>query len=112
MLDKEGKIIGVVRKIPRGKVATYGQVAALTGNPRAARYVGYVLHRLNPQTDIPWQRVVNRQGRISILHEQITAESQARRLQREGVIVFGNRDGYWVDLKTYLWQPDIIEVRK
>ena len=59
------KIYKVVRKIPRGKVATYGQIAALAGNPRWARVVGYALH-VNPDpSEIPCYRVVNRQGKAS-----------------------------------------------
>ena len=60
------KIYEVVRNIPKGKVATYGQVAILAGNPRLARVVGYALH-VNPDTStIPCHRVVNREGRVDL----------------------------------------------
>ena len=59
------KIYACVRKIPRGKVATYGQIAALCGSPRGARIVGYALHVIPENSNIPWQRVINSQGFIS-----------------------------------------------
>lgn len=64
MNDTERSIIEVVKQIPEGKVATYGQVAMLAGLPRRARYVGQVLSRLN-ESAIPWHRVINAQGKIS-----------------------------------------------
>ena len=59
------RIYAAVRRIPRGRVASYGQVAALAGLPRHARLVGYALHRLPSSTTVPWHRVVNAAGRIS-----------------------------------------------
>ena len=56
----------VVRRIPRGRVATYGQIAALAGLPRAARQVGYALHALSDGSGVPWQRVVNARGGVSL----------------------------------------------
>lgn len=53
------------RQIPRGQVTTYGAIAALAGNPMAPRAVGYALRVLPPDSDVPWQRVVNKQGKIS-----------------------------------------------
>jgi methylated-DNA-protein-cysteine methyltransferase-like protein len=93
----------VVRHIPKGTVATYGQVAALAGFPRAARMVGWVL-RHSHQT-LPWQRVMNREGRLSILHEHLTAKTQAALLEHEGVKVHERDDTYWVDLRRFLWHP-------
>ncbi len=58
-------IYATVRQIPRGHVATYGQIAELAGLPRQARQVGYALHALPEKTTVPWHRVVNPQGKIS-----------------------------------------------
>ena len=69
------KIHCVLQRIPPGKVATYGQIAALAGNPRAARTVGWVLHALSDDA-VPWHRVINAHGRSSF------AEEAKRRLQQ------------------------------
>jgi methylated-DNA-protein-cysteine methyltransferase related protein len=58
-------IYAAIRRIPKGWVATYGQIAAMAGLPRRARLVGRVLQRLDPATDIPWHRIVNAKGEIS-----------------------------------------------
>lgn len=94
------KIYEVVRKIPYGSVATYGQIAALAGNPRWARVVGYALH-VNPDpTSIPCFRVVNREGRISPAFAFGGENVQAKLLRDEGIEVI---DGY-VDLNKYRWK--------
>ena len=87
----------VVRHIPPGKVATYGQVARLLGNPRAARTVGWALHSLPEGHDVPWHRVINAQGRISLPGEG--GELQRALLESEGV-EFGEG---WVDLRRFGW---------
>ena len=58
-------VLKTVRRIPPGKVTSYGAVAAMAGQPRAARGVGWILNRLGPETDLPWWRVVNRDGGLS-----------------------------------------------
>jgi methylated-DNA-protein-cysteine methyltransferase related protein len=63
--DSYKRIYAVVRKVPRGRVATYGQIAALAGIPRHARQVGYALHALPAESKLPWQRVINARGEIS-----------------------------------------------
>ncbi|HEX6807573.1 MAG TPA: MGMT family protein [Gemmatimonadaceae bacterium] len=63
--DSYGRIYAVVRRIPRGRVATYGQVAILAGLPRQPRLVGYAMHALPNGTTVPWHRVINAQGRVS-----------------------------------------------
>ena len=79
------RIYDVVRKIPRGRVATYGQIAALAGNPRWARVVGYALH-VNPDPDsIPCYRVVNRLGRVSSAFVFGGGNRQRELLEAEGV---------------------------
>lgn len=90
----------VVKKIPRGRVATYGDVAALAGNARAAREVGWALHTLVPGSRIPWWRVVNRLGRISL--QGFVGQDQAERLRKEGIAV--SEDGA-LDLDAARWRP-------
>ena len=96
------KTYTVVCQIPAGKVATYGQIAMLAGNPRASRAVGYALHR-NPMPGIiPCHRVVNREGRPAPAFAFGGAGVQQSMLEQEGVVF--NRDGSVV-LKKHLWQP-------
>ena len=83
--DSYARIYAVVRKVPRGRVATYGQVAALAGLPGHARQVGYALHALNDGR-VPWHRVVNAQGRISGRADEPGGSVLQRiRLEQEGV---------------------------
>jgi len=78
------RIWRIVRRIPRGQVATYGQIAALAGIPRGARQVGYALHALTDHSAVPWHRVLNVRGTISLRSEG-APETQRLRLEREGV---------------------------
>jgi methylated-DNA-protein-cysteine methyltransferase-like protein len=77
------KIYIVIRKIPRGKVATYGQIARLAGMGSHARLVGYSLHALTPEKRVPWHRVVGAGGKISLGGEGYT--TQRKILESEGV---------------------------
>ena len=101
------QVYAVVRRIPRGKVSSYGRIAAMLGRPRAARAVGYALNALrDKQNDpayqnIPWQRVVNSQGRISIVNRDNSVNWQAILLREEGVEV---NEELKIDLDAYLWQ--------
>jgi methylated-DNA-protein-cysteine methyltransferase related protein len=79
------RVYAMVGRIPRGKAASYGGVAAILGSPRAARGVGTALSALPPDTDVPWWRVVNRNGEISIKGEPGMAALQRKLLEREGV---------------------------
>lgn len=95
-------ITAVIAQIPFGKVATYGQIAKLAGLPKHARLVGYVLKHLAPGHVLPWHRVLNAQGKISLSKTNAQGENiQALKLTREGVVVLNNR----VNLKQYQWQP-------
>mgnify|MGYP003297184701 CR=1 FL=1 len=95
------RIYAVVKKIPRGKVATYGQVAALAGNPRWARVVGYALH-VNPAPDaIPCYRVVKREGYVSKAFVFGGKNMQIALLEADGIRVTEGR----VDLSKYRWNP-------
>lgn len=93
------KIYEQVRRIPRGKVATYGQIAMLAGNARWARVVGYALHS-NPDPDgIPCYRVLNRFGELAPAFAFGGAEVQAELLKADGIEITDGR----VDLEKYLW---------
>ena len=95
------RIFAVVRRIPRGRVATYGQIASLAGLPGNARRVGSALFSLPPATALPWQRVVNAKGGISldVMNGGLT---QRLLLEREGV-VFDARGR--IPLASYQWRP-------
>ena len=95
------RIYAAVRRVPRGKVATYGQIAALAGLPGNARQVGYALHALNAATALPWQRVVNAAGAIS-LRPFDGGISQRLLLEKEGVR-FDARGR--IPLKSFGWRP-------
>ena len=95
-------IYRVVRRIPRGKVATYGQIATLAGIPRQPRRVGYALHALPRGSDVPWQRVINAKGEVSPRSTPAAEGLQRAVLESEGV-VFDARGR--VDLGRYQWSP-------
>ncbi len=92
------KIYEVVKSIPRGRVATYGQVAFLAGNPRWARVVGYALHNNPDPENIPCYRVVNREGRVSYAFVFGGGETQRELLEKDGIIF--EADGH-IDLEKY-----------
>jgi len=97
------RIYDLVRRIPRGRVATYGQVAGIVGRC-TARQVGYAMAALPARSRVPWQRVINGKGEISPRASGDGARAQRALLQREG-IVFDEQGR--VDLKRYAWQgPD------
>ncbi|MEZ4330607.1 MAG: methylated-DNA--[protein]-cysteine S-methyltransferase [Myxococcota bacterium] len=96
------RVYRVVRRIPAGRVATYGQVAAHAGMPRAARQVGYALHALGPGSAVPWHRVVNAKGCISGREPRESVPLQRARLEAEG-IAFGRGDT--IDLDRFGWRP-------
>ncbi|MCA9950188.1 MAG: MGMT family protein [Anaerolineales bacterium] len=101
------QVYAVVRRIPQGKVSSYGRIANMLGRPRAARAVGYALNALSDKkddpayADIPWQRVVNSQGRISIVNREQSANHQAELLRAEGVAVSKKLR---INLDIYLWE--------
>lgn len=91
-------VIEITKKIPYGKVTTYGTIALLSGHPRAARVVAGVLHQA--EDTLPWQRVINRVGYISIRGCHYDKNFQKKLLEQEGVEV--SKD-YVVDLNKYGW---------
>lgn len=96
-----GRIWAVVRRIPKGRVATYGQVAALAGLPGHARLVGYALHQLPDGSGVPWHRVINARGEIALRGSGDPENLQRALLEREGVRLQGGR----VDLGRFRWSP-------
>lgn len=95
----------VVKRIPKGKVATYGQIAALAGMPRCARQAGYALAGTPVDVKIPWHRVINAQGRISLRLRHWDSGSddlQKILLEAEGVVFDSTGK---VNLKRFQWQP-------
>ena len=95
------RIINLIKRIPRGRVATYGHIARLAGNPRGARQVVWALNSSSEKEKLPWHRVINSRGRISLKPGQ-GFELQKALLEDEGVL-FDARDA--VDLDRYLWIP-------
>jgi methylated-DNA-protein-cysteine methyltransferase related protein len=100
--DTYRRIYAAVSRVPKGRVATYGQIAAVAGLPRQARLVGYALNVLPPGTRVPWHRVVNAKGQISLRsdglgHDQI----QEQLLKREGVRFVGGA----IPLDRHQWRP-------
>jgi len=102
------RIWRVVRRIPRGRVATYGQVAVLAGIPRGARQVGYALHALRDGSGVPWHRVLNARGAVS-LRSGGHDVTQRLRLEREGVRF---DSGGRTDLDRFRWRPRARKRRK
>jgi len=101
------RVIEVVRSVPHGKVVTYGQVALLAGNPRAARQVGAVLHGLgDAEDDVPWHRVINASGGIST-YKVGAGELQVALLRSEGVEVGRSDAGPVVSLRRWQWLVDL-----
>lgn len=100
--DSYREIYAAVSRIPKGRVATYGQIAAIAGLRRQARLVGYAMHALPADSDVPWHRVVNAAGKISIRGDGLGHdELQAQLLKREGVRFV---DGA-IPLAKFRWNP-------
>lgn len=103
------KVILVVENIPYGKVVSYGQVALYVGVPRAARQVGWIL-RQNEDIDLPWWRVVNNEGRISIKgHRYNTPDLQRKLLLAEGIMV---NEEFELDIEHYRYRPNRQELKR
>lgn len=92
----------IVCRIPRGRVATYGQIAELAGISGQARRVGYALSALSEGTDVPWQRVVNAKGEISVRASSGGESLQKKLLRAEGVRFDGKGK---ISMERYQWRP-------
>ena len=97
------KVYAWARKIPKGKVATYGQIAMLITTPRAAQVVGFALRALPKDTHVPWQRIINSEGRISIQNPKWPQSEQARLLRKEGIPVVFRESAFYIDITKYLY---------
>lgn len=103
--DSYERIYAVIARIPPGKVASYGQVAAIAGLGGHARQVGYSLSALPDDADLPWQRVINAKGEVSLRSDPGSGrEGYQRHLLEEEGVVFDSRGR--VDLKRFAWDPD------
>ena len=94
----EERVWQIVHQIPRGQIATYGQIAKLAGIPRHSRLIGQILSGLPPDTKLPWHRVLNSQGRIT----NPAKDRQKSRLEDEGITLINGR----VSLKIYGWDAN------
>ncbi|MFL6562379.1 MAG: MGMT family protein [Bacillus sp. (in: firmicutes)] len=94
-------VVEIIRNIPEGKVATYGQIAGLAGSPRAARQVVRALHSMSKKHRLPWHRVINAKGQIALLDDESYNE-QRLSLEAEGVEIGLNGV---IDLERYQWKP-------
>jgi methylated-DNA-protein-cysteine methyltransferase-like protein len=99
--DTVAAICAVIRRIPKGWVATYGQVAAMAGLPRRARLVGHVLLHLDPATKIPWHRVVNAKGEVSYSLSRNGGDAVQRRLLEKEGIEFDDKNRF--NLERFRW---------
>lgn len=97
----EERVWQVVAMIPAGAVATYGEVAAMAGLGRGARHVGRIMSRLPDATTLPWHRVVNAAGRLSLPIGSPGYREQRERLEEEGIAFINGR----LSLTTYRWRP-------
>ena len=102
--DTYFRIWETVRKIPRGRVSTYGAIADLCKLYGQARLVGYALHNLPNGTDVPWQRVINSQGKISFPKNSDLHDLQKKMLKREGVAFKGEK----TSLAVYGWKCNVL----
>ena len=101
-------VYALVRRVPRGKVATYGQIARLLGAPRSARVVGWAMHGNPHGARVPWQRVVQRGGGLSPTVCPGDPGRQRRLLEREGVTFL--LDGR-IDMERHQWTPTAVRAR-
>ena len=92
----------LIKRIPQGKVCTYGIIAAAAGSPRAAQQVAWILHSSSKKDSLPWHRVVNRRGKISLKPRQ-GRELQKQLLELEGIAFDFNEK---IAFDMYLWVPE------
>jgi methylated-DNA-protein-cysteine methyltransferase related protein len=101
-------VLRLIRSIPYGKVATYGQIAKLAGKPQGSRGVAWLLHSCSKSHKLPWQRVINSKGKISFPEFTTSYTLQKQLLKEEGVVVESGR----VDLKEFQWKKKAREPSK
>lgn len=114
MSNFKEKVIKAVNMVPYGHIASYGQIALMVGVPRAARQVGWTLNRLETDDfksspNIPWWRIVNNQGRISIKGTKYhDAPMQKKLLEQEGLVI---KDDLTFDIEKYRYRPDLETIK-
>lgn len=108
-LNFKESVVKIVKLVPTGRVVSYGQVALYCGIPRAARQVGWILNRIENNTRIPWWRVVNNEGRISIKGSKHSANDQKEKLLKEGVKVLSDLT---FDIEKYRFKPDVWQLEE
>ena len=102
---RERKICETVLRIPEGCVSTYGRIAELAGIPRGARQVGRTMKMLPADSEVPWHRVLNARGELTLAQDSPAGQRQRSRLRAEGVVVNRGR----VDMRRYNWQVSLDE---
>lgn len=100
--DLRQRVLSLLARIPEGRVMTYGQLALLAGQPGAARQVGFIMNGLLQDSDLPWQRVINAQGKVST-HKVGLGDLQEGLLRQEGVVFDASGR---CDLGLYQWWPE------
>lgn len=100
------RIWATVSDIPKGSVASYGQIAEIAGIPRGARQVGHALRKLPPNSNVPWHRVIQSSGRIAFDKGSPAYNRQSKRLMMEDVVILAGR----IDMQKYRWEPDLDEL--
>lgn len=98
-MDPKNRIWSIISHIPKGKVISYGAIANLAGLPGHARYVGYTLKHLPPDSSLPWHRVINSKGCISFQIGSEKYRTQKTRLKTEGVVFSGEK----ISIRQYSW---------
>ena len=98
-MDPKNRIWSIISQIPKGKVISYGAIASLAGLPGHARYVGYTLKHLPPDSSLPWHRVINSKGCISFQIGSEKYRTQKTRLKTEGVVFSGEK----ISISQYGW---------
>ncbi len=106
IISNQERIWHIVALIPEGKVASYGLIADLAGLPKRARFVSTALRKAPPEMQLPWYRVVNAQGKISLAKDSPLYEKQWDLLSEDNIEVVRGR----VNLSRYLWKPDLAEL--
>jgi methylated-DNA-protein-cysteine methyltransferase-like protein len=105
------RVYALVRLIPPGKVLSYGRIAALLNKPRGARAVGWAMNALPAGSDVPWHRVVNAAGRISLRGDILSAHEQRALLEAEGIHFDAQDELKLLDFRHTLWRPSPWEIR-
>ena len=109
MSEFKNAVIYIIRQVPTGSVVSYGQIAAYAGVPRAARQVGWILNQNEGKIELPWWRVVNNQGRISIKGTQFnTPLLMKKMLENENIHV---NDDYTFDIEKYRFRPTVHQMK-